>query len=121
MKNRPGEFYFKITENGVLEGEFTNRSVNSFGTEVCVPVPSDCSADDSLAGTYRSTWTDADTGEPDGSQLVIQHEFDSNEQIKSPRRYYLEWIDPVSLTTRFHGFGFVFDRLLIGHYRGGRL
>ena len=113
MRAFPGEFYFKLTSFGNLLGEFTNRCETGMCTESSVPLAGE-QATGNFTGTYNTTWYDAESGEADHAVLII-----AKEKRKVANRYKLVWTNRNGDEIRFHGYGFVCNEMLIGHYVDG--
>lgn len=114
----PGEFYFKLTSNGNLVGEFVNRDPNCIiATESAVRSSMVAEGQEpGFEGTYHSTWFEENKAE--AALLEITPDRDRSNQVR-PRRYRLEWWNLNRNHVLFHGYGFVADHLLVGHYGNG--
>lgn len=111
MSATPGEFYFKLTTEGNLEGHFTNR-----GTQfICPENATRVSVDRGLgfAGKYSTQWEELDTREIDAAILTIE-----SNVIENGVQYVLEWRSERVL--RFRGYGFEAFGILLGHYVADR-
>lgn len=98
-----GAFYFRLTPNGNLIGEFINDVLN---------IPSSESADLNgiigqipFVGSYISTWREENN--PEISILDIS-------LPEQTRKYILTWT--IGPRVVFRGEGFLVDGLLIGNY-----
>jgi|GEM_PF-756260 len=117
----PGEFYFKLTSNGNLVGEFTNRGTDHIGVESAARREAASERDAfGFTGTYRSSWVEPNDRTPGTGVLTITLVNNPSGQLL-PRRYRLEWRAHAGENAGFlfHGHGFVADGLLIGHYGDG--
>lgn len=115
MPTFPGEFYFKLTVHGNLLGEFTNRAEVGLCTESSVRITAaDPEDEGGFTGEYKTTWYDSEgRGSGELANLEIKQEVG-----KAALRYLLIWKDS-GKKVLFHGYGFVCDGVLIGHYVDG--
>jgi len=107
-----GRFFFKLTVNGNLLGEYSNDKSTSCVTEAAnrvfsVKCPERVSRFD-FEGSYESVWREiANTSVC--SNLTISRKTGYN------GIYTLEWTSPTG-TAQFHGEGMLCDEILIGNY-----
>jgi hypothetical protein len=100
MSNLIGSFYFELTANGNLIGEFSNNLSKSITTE-----NANLSGTASgFIGKYESTWYDDDVH---FANLVI------SQRVKN-KIYVLQWNENGKL--KYKGEGFLHDKTLIGYY-----
>ncbi len=103
-ENLIGRFYFKLTSNGNLIGEFSNNFSTGISTE---------SADSTnilgnYLGVYNSTWQE--DGNAHFANLTISQKNATGNTI-----FTLEWRENNNLT--FIGEGMLCDNILIGNYQ----
>lgn len=102
-----GSFYFRLTSNGNLLGEYTNNQSTTVVTE---------SADlrgkqnESFVGEYQTTWFDGS-----GQTMLLT----INLKNVNLNILHLKW--SVNETTYFVGEGFINDGILLGWYCDGEL
>jgi hypothetical protein len=99
-----GRFYFKLTSNGNLVGEFSNNIYNGIYTESADSIDST----HGYLGKYKSTWQE--NRNPDYAILKISHKPNTNRKI-----FVLKWIrkgKPI-----FKGEGMLCENILIGDYQ----
>ncbi|MES2734682.1 MAG: hypothetical protein V4672_00085 [Verrucomicrobiota bacterium] len=113
MRPFPGEFYFNLTSYGNLLGEFTNRSEAGMCTESSVRETGEQAAG-VYTGKYQTTWFDSESKQAVYAVLTIDPEHG-----KAAGRHELIWTDPKKKEIQFHGYGFVCNGMLIGHYSDG--
>jgi len=100
MTKVTGSFYFKLTVNGNLIGEFTNNHSDG----ITVEAANRNDVGNSFIGNYQTSWREGNTYSAD---LSITFRENSN-QLK----FELLWKG----TNIFRGEGFLVDGILIGHY-----
>jgi len=102
-----GNFYYKLTSNGNLLGEFTNQLNQDIYSESADLIQQ---GSVEFEGDYRSTWFESN----DAQLLELRI------KAKQPlhfRKYELEWVDEADTNKIiFQGEGFVVDGLLIGYF-----
>jgi hypothetical protein len=100
-----GHFYFKITDNGNLIGEFSNNQTDSIYTESADSINTIKKDKNNYIGEYCSTWREGEHSH--FANLKISH--GSNERI-----FILEW---TSEKDNYKGKGMLCDNILIGDYQ----
>lgn len=98
-----GNFYFKLTENGNLIGEFINNGTKEFNVECA---NKDGNENINFVGKFISTWLEKENVFT--SKLTITNDEDKKGYYK------LVWISNGKKT--FYGNGFVTDNILYGDY-----
>lgn len=106
MANSNGRFYFKLTSNGNLIGEFSNSSSKAIQTESARRVSGNSQE---YVGTYYACWLENKRQE--FGELFIAFKPNTNNSIFS-----LIWKDKKNTTTIFEGEGMLCDDILIGNY-----
>ena len=104
MSNVKGSFYFKLTDNGNLVGEFTNNHTDLIATES----GNRLTIENTFDGEYLTSWRE--NNRTLSAELTIESVANNTNQLK----YMLTWRRNV--TTIFSGEGFLVDGILIGHY-----
>lgn len=97
-----GAFYFRLTENENLIGEFFNDNSDTPSTESADKLPGTGSG---FVGTYNSSWIDGDT-----FTAILR----INSKQGPNRIFSLSW--DVMGNGRFFGEGIVVDGILMGNY-----
>lgn len=101
-----GRFYFKLTSNGNLIGEYSENYSKKF------PIKTEGayreSSDTGFVGIYKTSWHETDEASP--VTLKIFHKPGTSNLI-----YNIEWIENGIIT--FWGEGMLCDDILIGDYR----
>jgi hypothetical protein len=113
MTELKGRFYFRLTDNGNLIGEFSNNHSVHSQTESAERRPQNDIVPESpfgFIGTYQSTWFEAATDEPMSTRLKIAYKDDFH-QI-----FTLQWIRPNCDKPLFEGEAMIAEGLLIGNY-----
>jgi hypothetical protein len=106
MANIIGRFYFKMTQNGNLIGEYSNSGMDGVDAEFANSI----SNDQGFIGKYNSVWEE-DNNKTYTATLNITFKYPNNTKIFS-----LEWINKSGITVH-SGEGMIVDDMLIGDYR----
>ncbi|MBN2683861.1 MAG: hypothetical protein JXR40_01150 [Pontiellaceae bacterium] len=105
MEKIIGRFYFKLSSNGNLLGEYSNNKSQDCDVEAAKRLPEWQGTNiNSFVGKYQSTWTEGDSYH--SAILTITN---WNAQI-----YSLEWSRDNK--TDFKGEAMIMDGILIGNY-----
>lgn len=105
MANIIGRFYFKMTKNGNLIGEYSNSGMQSVDAELA----NSMSSHQGFVGDYNSVWEEDNRSY--SATLHIKLKDPSNTKIFS-----LEWINKSGKPVHW-GEGMMVDDILIGDYR----
>ena len=95
-----GSFYFNLTINGNLIGEFCNNNSNRIQTESANRIGE---GGQSFDGIFISSWVDSKLNI---SKLEIKH---------SKTKFELNWTETGN--QNYYGEGFLKDNILIGYYK----
>lgn len=113
MNELLGRFYFRITSNGNLTGEFSNDRNNAVQTESADRFsdrPSDFKSPEAFLGEYHSTWIEGPPDFPMHAILVIA------QNKPNPQIFELVWTGQ-NRNVIFRGQGMIAEGLLIGNYQ----
>lgn len=108
-----GRFYFKLTENGNLLGEYSNNKSERCDVEAArrtseIPVASESTTGLGFIGEYSSVWTE-------GENVVEFATLEIKKDLKKPETFSLSW--KKDRQSRFSGQGMLVDGILIGDYQ----
>lgn len=108
MENVVGRFYFKLSSNGNLLGEYSNDKSQDCDVEAAKRLSGDpVENENPFIGEYKSTWTEGDRVV--FSDLIIEQKKDSD------TLFSIKWSD--SKRTIFTGEAMIVDGILIGNYQ----
>lgn len=99
-----GRFYFKMTKNGNLIGEYSNSGMSTIDSESANAKTNQ----HGFIGKYESVWSEDDKSFL--TLIEIEHRDETNQKL-----YSLKW--KKNKKTIFWGEGMIVDDMLIGDYR----
>lgn len=102
-----GSFYFQLTQNGNLLGEFINHTSPRVATESAMRTENNTNPLDEFRGTYNSTWFDGQ-----GRNMVLNI---FTKGVGFTNIVRLRWSDANDRTV-FVGEGFLANNMLVGVY-----
>ncbi len=108
MKKVTGRFYFKKTDNGNLQGEYSNNFTTKVYTESATII-SDYTGKNNFVGSYNASWVESNEIESFSACLEI------NKKENSINIYSLIWKHSENIL--FTGEAMLSDGMLIGNYQ----
>jgi hypothetical protein len=108
-----GRFYFKITSNGNLLGEYDDEEMTYTGTESAVRLDQGISNKTTLSflGEFATCWLE-NNKTPQFAKLLITEKKNSN---PNSNLFELKWT--MDNKKKFEGEGMLCDNILIGSYK----
>lgn len=110
MSSLTGRFYYRLTTNGNLVGEFSNNHSTRSQPETAERIGGTVTAPFGFEGKYQSTWF-----EPDDDQAVLA-QLKITQKPGTHQLFNLSWTVPSSTTPLFEGEAMIGEGLLIGNY-----
>jgi hypothetical protein len=111
-----GNFYFRLTSNGNLTGEFSNQYSKRAFTESADRVREPSSPTDSrFCGEYISTWQEGE-GNDSASHIALLSNLRIAPHINGGPKFIVEWRGFGSDGPNFDGEAILAEDLLVGNY-----
>ncbi len=113
MKELKGRFYYRLTANGNMTGEFSNNLSIHSQPESAERIPQNNVTVDSpfsFLGAYHSTWFEPADGVPVLARLEI------TQKLGTYQIFSVRWLNSTSHAVLFLGEAMIGEGLLIGNY-----